>query len=746
MPKKKEEAKSSGKVSFKNDFCSDLFTDEMLFAATVRSPIATGIITSISTGNLPDGYYLFTAKDVPGNNFISTVHGRVPVFCDGNISYKGEPIGLLVGPDERILSKLLGELVINYDEKPIEAYLKDIQEDTHKPDAQLFFPSEIKRKVNRGPCFFMESGKVKGIDAVIAEAAVTTSNSWLYNLTIPYYREPCGSVCTFDSGTLTVNTPSQWINNLRESLCSVLNLQAEDITINRTKGFDMTTNSIWYNSIIACQTAVASYRTQKPVKLIYSREEQNTFIDCMKPIQLKYTTACTEEGKLSAIKAEIELDVGSLNVFANEIVDRLTIAACGCYRAENISIQVTAHQSGTPPMSVDFQMIDSAAFFAIENQITDMGDKLDISPADIRKINLNTGEEDSPAFTFPLKGATQTIDALVKYSAFSRRFSSYRLNSQSAQNETYFSSPSPFSAPLRGIGFACAFEGSFYYGSEVYGPDQELEVTAEKNGSITIHSPPISTPVKNIWTKLAADVLGISHSQVKFNSTLDDSKQLLMPETVYANISIMTTLLQQCCEIIKKKDKSSFPYTVCKKMDTLMQGSWDSKRFNGQPFHSCSFACASVELEFDPCIYTAKIKNITVVINGGKILNSNGAIATVQLGIQKILSALVEDDTVESDNIHVSFLKSDAAPEQIGELVYQIIPAAYIQAISQALGCSVNFIPLNIKTIYDISQIRNRMQEWEAVPNLLDPPEETTAALIDILHEENTNADNPNAQ
>ena len=95
-----KQKKQSTKISFQGDFYSDLTMDNMLYGAIVRSPAKTGIITSISHGNLPDGYYLFTARDVPGSNLIDTPLGKVPVFSEGNISYFGEPLGILVGPDE----------------------------------------------------------------------------------------------------------------------------------------------------------------------------------------------------------------------------------------------------------------------------------------------------------------------------------------------------------------------------------------------------------------------------------------------------------------------------------------------------------------------------------------------------------------------------------------------------------------------------------------------------------------------
>ena len=94
-----------------------------------------------------------------------------------------------------------------------------------------------------------------------------------------------------------------------------------------------------------------------------------------------------------------------------------------------------------------------------------------------------------------------------------------------------------------------------------------------------------------------------------------------LPESIYSNISIMTLLLKQCCTAIKKrKNQNEYPYTVKKKVPSTFMQKWDQKNFTGTPFHSTSFACASIELELNPCTYREEIRNVCIIINGGKIL------------------------------------------------------------------------------------------------------------------------------
>ena len=617
----------------------------------------------------------------------------------------------MVGPDMKSVNRAMASIRISYDDIPIESYIEN--KDDESGGKEIFDNGEWERTVEYGDCFTMESGIRKGIDAEMKESEVRVQNDWTYSFCPRNYRETCGALCSFSGDSLNVYSPSQWISNLREYLSVAMKLSSDKINVIRTKDWERSTNSIWYNSVIACQAAVASYKLNVPVKLIYSRQEQEDYIDCMKPIHFHTELGATRSGKLKALKVEASLDSGSTNVFIGEIIDRIAIAASSCYKADNISIQVKAKSSNTPPLSIDMQLIDTASFFAMENALSALVRKLNkepgnslIFPNEIRKMNLNNMKTDDQLpdmpFSFQLPKAEECIDKLFESSDFNNKYIFY--NRESLARAADFSKqflPSPFVPPIRGIGFAAGYEGSFYYGSKIYGADQELEVTLEKDGSLPIHSPPLSDSIEDIWIRLASDILDIKTSRIKINSNFEGGSEPFLPESAYANISIMTVLLKKCCETIKKKkDKDELPISVTHELRSVQKKTWDNEKFRGEPFHSCSFAAATVEVELDSHTFSDRIKKIHINISGGHILNSNAAEASIKLGIQKVLSTLTEGRKAECDDINITFMNGDGNPEQIGELVYQVIPSAYLQALSQALGTQLDTLPVQYDRIY----------------------------------------------
>lgn len=711
----------SAKLSFQNDFYSDIDFPDMLYALIVRSPIKKGIIQSINLPDIPEGYHLFTARDVPGKNIIDTPLGKVPIFSEGNVSYLGEPLGILTGPDLNTLNKLISEVSINFDSTPIESYFDHIRDETNgkKVETQDFFSPELSsRTLEWGPCFSKRTAKkAHPMDKVFAKCSKVVSEHYTYSMSPADYREPNGAICSVDGKDLIIYTPTIWISNLRSTLCEALKFKTDNIIIKKTKNLSSNTASIWYNSIIVSQVAVAALKTGKTVKLVFSRKEQNDFMCHLQPISITHKTGINEEGKILGMQVNIEVDAGAYNPFSKEIIDRLMIASAALYRPENLSISARALSSQNPPSSLELQLIDSAAFFAFENHLNKICTVAEhINPIEIRTVNFkreNHKDKVPYPFNINLKKMEQGLEVLKTRSDFERKWSAYNLTSKNRHiNFSQLDTQDFNLSPMRGIGLACAFEGSGYYGSEVYGNEEYIETTLEADHSVTIHSSPVSTSIQEIWKQLVSNIMEIKPSQVKINSVFNQEEEPPLPEIVYNNISVMTELLTKCCDGMKHmKEGQKLPYTVRRKVSAQKKNEWNMETFSGTPFHDASFAAATVELEVDPYTFREKIRCINLIINCGKILNVSAAEKTVKLSVEKVLSSLVENDTLKTHELKINFMNSEENPAKLGELIYNVIPSAYTQALSQALNCTISTIPIQTETIYNTITQKNSMEE-----------------------------------
>ena len=713
-------SKKNLKLSFQKEYCSDMMMEGMLLASLVRSPKASGRLKAVFHPALPDDCFLCVASDFPGENRVDSASGKIPILCDGRIAYKGQPVAVLAAPDQETLDELSKEIVFEIEEE--------------LGDEEVF--NLAHREIRCGSVFDEQKPSNEVADVPLSaedrfqkifdDAKLVCENKWTYELKTPDYGETGCAFCYWKEETLTVCTPTQWISNLRKCLSEAFAVKPEVIVVKKTASNARTTNAIWETSLIACQASLAALKAKKPVKLVLSREEQELFMNATQPVTIHHKTVASKTGEIDAMKVEIDFDAGAINPFAGEIVDRLTIASVGCYKPKNLWIICSEKRSANPPSSLDYQTIDAAAFFALENQINDVCKNMEQNPLEFRKKNFSpSGTKDvgSANFSFEIEKFDETLDALAKCSDFARKHASFRLDSlnwKSGNGPKEYASV--FSAPIRGIGFSCAFEGSGYFNWETKNSNKFLEVTLETENCVSVRCPPVSEAVKEIWIKIAAGALEVPSVEVKIDSDFKSDEEPVLPENAYSGIGTLTRLFENCCETIKKKKShQTLPFMVKKKITDLKKITWDAQTFSGNPFLSLSFAAVSVEIEINPCTYREAIKSVDLVINGGRILNAKTAAAAVRLSVQRTLSALVRGETVECRDVTIRFMQSEAEPAQIGELACQAIPAAYTQALSQALNCTFDSLPLESQSLYakikeQKAKLRIQMAEQEVLP------------------------------
>lgn len=658
-------------------YYSDLTAPNMLFAKIIRSNVSKGKIKSITAGDLPEGYYFFTAKDFGENNFVETLDIQTEIFASENVFYKGQPVGIIAGANEFELETLCSQIKIEIEKENIQ---KNKEKDF--PYAQRF-----KRTGKaQNPEEFQKLFSKKNFDV---------KGTWTSVLNAPSCNEPNGALCFFEKNVLTICTPTQWPKHLQSNLRRVFNLKPEEIMIKKTISSSPYTNTLWINTILAIQTALVTIKTGKPVMLILSRHEHVEFMTKKNPITIKMRTSVRKDGLIEANQVLIELDSGYHNPFAAEILDRLMIAANNVYCLRNLEIVAKAYESFTPPSSFNIESIDTSAFFAIENQIQKICRTHGFLPDEFRIKNIE--RKIAMPFSIYTERIPELFSALSRQSDLDRKFVSYNLEKTSPK----ISSVKPSNIPLKGIGIASGFNGIGYLGTNIFACNQKMETTLESDGTFTIHAYQPSNSTLEIWKSTVSRILEIETKQIKLNTDFDITEESAVPETVFSNITMMTHLLKKCClDIQSKRFKKPLPLSSTKGITVAQKKAWNKDKFSGIPFFSSSFGSVVMEVEVDPCTFKVKIKQIQVIINAGKIILPKIAETSVRLAVEHTLSELVQDEVLECSKITVLFMNSENESTQIDGIIPKILPAAFASALSQAIDHEINTLPVKTEQIF----------------------------------------------
>lgn len=701
-------------VDFATSFYTDLEMDGMLHAVFIRSPVSHGCIKSVTHPQLPDGYFLITARDIPGLKNVSVLKTKVPVFVNGTVSYQGEPLGMLVGPDKARLEQLLNQVVIRFKQlEPLKNQTPPLAEEVNKDDSSKVAPQVLESETTETEddgVQTMDSNDVfqsddilarkivcSGEDAelILAEADMPVEGNYSSVISPVSCGEAVGGLAVYKQNMLTLYSPVKWFSQVRKTISDVLDIDAQQVVIKKTLSAGNDSSNVWYSVVVMAQLALAAKVCGKPVKLVFSHDEQRLFVERGMQVAVNHRTAVSPDGRILALAVSIVLDAGFYNPFVNEIIDRLVITAAGIYRPAVYKIEAYVVRSSSAPVPVNLPRVDSQVFFAVESQLQRLSERTGLLPNEIRLRNFNV---DVPApFEFKLDCMEQVFDAAIHMSDFSRKYASYKLDSTGRLS----SSELTFSIPVRGIGFASAFEGCGFLGSDYYTSSLNMRVTMEIDGSVVIHSYPPSVSIKAIWIRVVASMLEVPVEHVRIDSDFDISAEPKYPNGFFGNIGVMTQLLRKCCSAIQRQRfRHPLPISVSRGVTRQQKKLWDSDNFCGTPFYSTASGVAVVEVELDPCTFRPNVRGVWVAVDGGEILAPQYATMSVKTAVRQVLASLVEGDAFEAARLEVHFIKSSTESKQIGGLVYTLLPAAFAAAMSQAFGREICELPVQPDLIY----------------------------------------------
>ena len=194
------------------------------------------------------------------------------------------------------------------------------------------------------------------------------------------------------------------------------------------------------------------------------------------------------------------------------------------------------------------------------------------------------------------------------------------------------------------------------------------------------------------------------------------------PAALSRNVGLLGRLVERCCnEIRRKRFRDPLPIRVRRSEKANKKG------INAEAFANPGLAAAVVEIEIDPVSMEPFVRGIWLVADGGKILNERRARRVLRTGAIQALGwacremVYYEEGKIplelyqgydiippaEIPPIKVDFFWSDAAePKGIGELPFGCIPAAYLQAVSQAMDHPFEKIPLSVLEILEAWKLK----------------------------------------
>jgi len=363
------------KVTGRTKYADDIELPNMLYAKILRSqhPHAKLLRVDASEAERASGVQaVITAKDVPANRW-GTIY-EAPIFAYEKVRFIGEPVAAVAAESEAEAEDALELVDIEYEELPAvfdpREALKSDAPKVHE-NGNLSF----RRQIIHGD---VESGFSQS-DEIIEDEFSTQKVQHCH-------LEPHGAVASVDaSGRLTVWTSPGMFWRVYSDVLAVLRIPAAKLRFIRTAqggGFGgknyMSAES--YVSLLAV-------KTKKPVKMIWTREEEFTAASTRHNCYLTYKTGVKKDGRIVARDVTVIYDAGSYIAMSPRIVEKGAVLSCGPYQIPNVRVDACLAHTNKSPGGAMRGFGAPQVIFAEEVHTDNIAERLEIDPLELRLRN-----------------------------------------------------------------------------------------------------------------------------------------------------------------------------------------------------------------------------------------------------------------------------------------------------------------------------------------------------------------------
>ncbi|MFA5456987.1 MAG: selenium-dependent xanthine dehydrogenase [Synergistaceae bacterium] len=367
-------------------YAADIKIDGMIYGSAVRTEYPRAVIRSIDISEalkLNGVVGIFTAEDVPGKKKIGHLvkDWDVMIPVGGCTRYVGDALALVAAETPEIMEEAKKLIRVEYEVlKPVTSPAEALAEGTPLIHENGNIMSRVDLK--RG-----------NADDVIKNSKHVVTNHYSLPFTEHAFLEPETAVALMDEGgVVRIYSADQGVYQTMKECAEALGLPHEKVRVTAAiigGGFggkeDMS---------VQHHAALLAYLTERPVKVSLTRAESIKVHPKRHAMEIEMTTACDEDGRLTAMKADIVSDTGAYASLGGPVLQRACTHAAGPYNYQNIDITGTAVYTNNPPAGAFRGFGVTQSCFATECNINRLAEKVGLSPWEFRFKNaIRPGDE-----------------------------------------------------------------------------------------------------------------------------------------------------------------------------------------------------------------------------------------------------------------------------------------------------------------------------------------------------------------
>ncbi|MBA3036095.1 MAG: molybdopterin-dependent oxidoreductase [Desulfobacterium sp.] len=496
LPRLDSVAKVTGDAKYAGDF----FLPGMLHGKILRSTVPHAKILNIDTSRaekLPGVRAVATGKDISDipHGFIRAA--PAPFFLRDKFSlakekvrFIGDEIAAVAAVDEDTAMEALDLIKVDYEELP--AYFSP-QESMALDAVRIHDHAESNVSV-------VISFHLGNIEQGFAESDFVFEDNYSTQYILASYIEPHAAVADFSqSGNVTLWLSTQTPFYDRTNIAETLGIPESKVRVIKPPvggGFGAKTET----HTLFTASAVLSRKAGRPVKIIYSREEEFTSTAHRHGVTVNHKIGVKKDGTIKAVDSKFFADGGAYN--SHSAISMFIMGTLqngpynmGSFKYEGIRVYTNKPFAGGVRGHGAIQ-----PRFVIETMMDSISEKLDIDPIEIRKMNaVKAGQTTISKFKIRSCGHTEALDKAVE---------------EIGWKDKWRKLPDGKGVGLASMFFASGAAFSFFYDNP---PSfSGVKINAETDGNFTLFTgtSDIGQGSETTLAQIAAEELGVGLNKI----------------------------------------------------------------------------------------------------------------------------------------------------------------------------------------------------------------------------------------
>lgn len=726
VPRKEGRAKVTGSARY----VDDLSLPGMLYGVTVRSPVARGRLRAVRfEGDLPwTEFTVVTARDVPPPNRIALIADDQPCLADEIVSHAEEPVVLLAHRDKGLLEQARRSVLMEIDPLP----------SIHTIDEALAAGTVIWGDDNIFKSYLVSRGDV---DAGLQTADRVIEGEYETGAQEQLYIEPQGmiAIASPEDG-VTVWGSMQCPYYVHKALTTLFGLPDHRVRVVQMETGGGFGGKEEYPSHIAAHAALLSWKSGRPVKLVYDRAEDMVATTKRHPSRTRHRTGVDRDGRLVAMDIDFVLDGGAYCTLSPVVLSRGTLHAVGPYFCPNVRVRGRVVATSTPPHGAFRGFGAPQSLFALERHMNVVARAIGLAPEELRRRN------------FIAQGQTSAIGQVMRDPVEMDRLldralelSDYRVKC------ARFDESNRHSRVKKGIGFATFLHGAGFTGSGEDHLASVVDIEAAPDGRVRVlaASTEIGQGTNTIFSQIVADALGIGYEDVEIaqpdTASVPNSGPTVASRTAMvvgrlvetAALTLRRTLLDAgllaapytagaFAEACRQHLATRGPLRATSRYQAPPGVHWDDEKYQGDAYAAYAWAAYVAEVSVDTTTWETRVDDFVAVQEVGKVIHPVLAAGQIEGGIAQAIGFALYEEVVWREGrmangqmtnyimptsmdvppIRVYFEERPYAhgpfgAKGIGELPMDGVAPAIANAVEHALGVRIARIPITPEVLMD---------------------------------------------